>query len=146
VLPVDDYGDIRRADRDGMSIKGIARELGYARDTIRKLPANPEPNPTPQVRNRTAPVLGPFFTITDQSLRDDDPANGWSDEEVVLRWGRLFPPRDKSRQPLPVFKRVDRVASERRPVGGKSTRAPAKPGLVHELPQRTARPIGSARS
>ena len=26
----------------------------------------------------------------------------WSDEEVVRRWGRLFPPRDKSRQTLPV--------------------------------------------
>ena len=33
-----------------------------------------------------------------------DPAlgQGWSDEEVVRRWGRLFPPRDKARQPLPV--------------------------------------------
>ena len=27
---------------------------------------------------------------------------GWSDEEVVRRWGRLSAPRDKSRQPLPV--------------------------------------------
>jgi hypothetical protein len=26
----------------------------------------------------------------------------WSDDEVVRRWGRLFPPRDKSRKPLPV--------------------------------------------
>jgi len=33
---------------------------------------------------------------------DPDVAKGWSDEEVVRRWGRLFPPRDKSRQPLPV--------------------------------------------
>jgi REP element-mobilizing transposase RayT len=33
---------------------------------------------------------------------DPDVANGWSDEEVVRRWGRLFPPRDKSRQPMPV--------------------------------------------
>jgi hypothetical protein len=31
-----------------------------------------------------------------------DVAKGWSDEEVVRRWGSLFPPRDKSRQPLPV--------------------------------------------
>jgi hypothetical protein len=33
-----------------------------------------------------------------------DPAlgQGWSDEEVVRRWGRLFPPRDKARQALPV--------------------------------------------
>ncbi len=33
---------------------------------------------------------------------DQQVAAGWSDEEVVRRWGRLFPPRDKSRQPLPV--------------------------------------------
>ena len=35
---------------------------------------------------------------------DPDLAKDWSDEEVVRRWGRLFPPRDKSRQPLPVSK------------------------------------------
>jgi len=33
-----------------------------------------------------------------------DPAlgDGWSDEEVVRRWGRLFPPHDKARQAMPV--------------------------------------------
>jgi hypothetical protein len=31
--------------------------------------------------------------------------DGWSDEDVVWRWGKLFPPRDKVRQPLPVSKR-----------------------------------------
>jgi hypothetical protein len=33
---------------------------------------------------------------------DPEVADGWSDEEVVRRWGRLFPPRDKSRQALAV--------------------------------------------
>ena len=33
---------------------------------------------------------------------DFEVAKGSSDEEVVRRWGRLFPPRDKKRQPLPV--------------------------------------------
>src|SRR4051794_18145414 len=33
---------------------------------------------------------------------DLDAAQGWSDEEVVRRWGRLFPPRDKARQAPPV--------------------------------------------
>ena len=33
---------------------------------------------------------------------DPDVANGRSDEEVVRRWGSLFPPRDKSRKALPV--------------------------------------------
>jgi hypothetical protein len=33
---------------------------------------------------------------------DPDAAKQWTDEEVVRRWARLFPPRDKARQPLPV--------------------------------------------
>ncbi len=49
------------------------------------------------------------FSVLDNHLHvlvrlDSDIATGWSDEEVVRRWGRLFPPRDKSRQPLPVTK------------------------------------------
>jgi REP element-mobilizing transposase RayT len=47
------------------------------------------------------------FSVMDNHLHvllrlDPDVATGWSDEDVVRRWGRLFPPRDKSRQPLPV--------------------------------------------
>jgi REP element-mobilizing transposase RayT len=49
------------------------------------------------------------FSVMDNHLHvlvrlDPDTASGWSDEEVVRRWGQLFPPRDKSRQPLPVSK------------------------------------------
>jgi transposase len=74
MLTVDEYGEIRGAHRDGMSIKRIAREFEHARNTIRKVLANPEPNPIPQQRHRTAPLLGPFFTIIDQILRDDESA------------------------------------------------------------------------
>jgi hypothetical protein len=47
------------------------------------------------------------FAILDNHLHlllrlDPDVADGWDDEEVVRRWGRLFPPRDRARQPLPV--------------------------------------------
>jgi REP element-mobilizing transposase RayT len=47
------------------------------------------------------------FSVLDNHLHvlvrlDPEVAGGWSDEEVVGRWGRLFPPRDKSRQPMPV--------------------------------------------
>ena len=47
------------------------------------------------------------FAVLDNHLHvlvrlDPDVAAGWSDEEVVRRWGRLFPPRDKARQPVPV--------------------------------------------
>jgi hypothetical protein len=49
------------------------------------------------------------FSVMDNHLHvlvrlDPDVATAWSDEEVVRRWGKLFPPRDKSRQPLPVTK------------------------------------------
>jgi Helix-turn-helix domain len=60
VLTVDDYGAIRRAHRDGMPIKRIAREFGHSRNTIRKVLSHSEPNPIPGARERTAPVLGPF--------------------------------------------------------------------------------------
>ena len=49
------------------------------------------------------------FSVMDNHLHvlvrlDPEVAGGWSDEEVVRRWGRLFPPRDQARQPLPVSK------------------------------------------
>jgi hypothetical protein len=33
---------------------------------------------------------------------DPEVVQGWTAEDVVRRWGRLFPPRDKARRPLPV--------------------------------------------
>jgi len=47
------------------------------------------------------------FAILDSHLHlrvrlDPDVARGWSDEDVVRRWGRLFPPRDKARQVAPI--------------------------------------------
>ena len=47
------------------------------------------------------------FSVMDNHLHvlvrlDPDMAKDWSDEEVVRRWGRLFPPRGKDRQPMPV--------------------------------------------
>jgi hypothetical protein len=49
------------------------------------------------------------FSVMDNHLHllvrlDPLVAQGWSDEEVVRRWGRLFPARDQDRQPLPVTK------------------------------------------
>src|SRR5581483_7168963 len=47
------------------------------------------------------------FAVLDNHLHvlarlDPEVANGWSDEDVVRRWGRLFPPRDAARRPIPV--------------------------------------------
>ena len=49
------------------------------------------------------------FSVMDNHLHllvrlDPGVAQSWSDEEVVRRWGRLFPPRGKSREPLPITK------------------------------------------
>ncbi len=65
------------------------------------------------IDNRLQELAGIFsiavggFSVLDNHLHllvrlDPDVAAAWSDEEVVRRWGRLFPPRDKSRKPLPV--------------------------------------------
>jgi len=72
VLTVDDYGAIRRARRDGKSIRQIAREFNLSRITVRKALKHPEPTPT--TRNRSAPKLGPFQGIIDQILLDDETA------------------------------------------------------------------------
>jgi transposase len=74
VLTVDDYGAIRRAHRDGKSIRAIARELEHSRKTVRRVLKHGEPNPCPRTRNRQAPVLGPFVGLIDQILADDEEA------------------------------------------------------------------------
>ena len=47
------------------------------------------------------------FSVLDNHLHvlvrlDPDVGAGWSDEDVVRRWGRLHPPRDKARKVFPV--------------------------------------------
>jgi hypothetical protein len=81
------------------------------------------------------------FSLMDNHLHvllrlDPAVARTSSDDEVVRRWGRLFPPRDKSRQPIPlpgqwIQERLDDVQWIAQ------ARAIAKPELVHEVPQGT---------
>jgi REP element-mobilizing transposase RayT len=64
--------------------------------------------------DRRLQELGEIFAITvagfavlDNHMHllvrlDPDVATAWSDDEVVRRWGRLFPPRDRYRRPLPI--------------------------------------------
>src|SRR5215831_19232477 len=72
VLTLDDYGAIRRAYRDGQSIRRIAREFGLSRISVRKALKNPEP--VAKVRDRPAPKLGPVQATIDQILADDQGA------------------------------------------------------------------------
>ncbi|HKM54396.1 MAG TPA: IS21 family transposase [Isosphaeraceae bacterium] len=74
VVTVDDYGAIRRAYRDGMSIRQIARQLGHSRRTVRHALTHSDPHPEPLTRNRSAPRLGPFQALIEQILLDDENA------------------------------------------------------------------------
>ena len=82
---MDDYGAIRRARRDGKSIRQIAREFGLSRITIRKALKNPEP--VAATRDRPAPKLGPFQATIDQILADDEsaPPKQWHTAAQVFR-------------------------------------------------------------
>jgi transposase len=71
---VDDYGAIRRARRDGLSIHQIARQFGHSRRTVRHVLTHAEPPPDVRTRRRPAPQLGPVEAIIDQVLRDDEDA------------------------------------------------------------------------
>jgi transposase len=71
---VDDFAAIRRAHRDGLSIRQIARQLGIGRDTVRKALSDPEPKPYTLSRPRPAPTFGPFREVVDAILADDEAA------------------------------------------------------------------------
>ena len=73
MLTVDDYGAIRRARRDGMSIRQISRQFGHTRKTVRHVLNHAEP-PVPTTRDRKAPLLGPVEPIIDRILADDEDA------------------------------------------------------------------------
>jgi REP element-mobilizing transposase RayT len=60
-----------------------------------------------EVLSRCFAVAVAGFSVMNNHLHvllrlDPEVAAGWSDEEVVRRWGKLCPPRDKSRRELPV--------------------------------------------
>jgi transposase len=74
VLTVDDYGAIRRARRDGLSIRAIARQFHHTRRKIRQVLAQAQPHPYTRTQEPPAPVLGPFRAIIDQILADDEQA------------------------------------------------------------------------
>jgi hypothetical protein len=70
VLTMDDYGAIRRAHRDGKSIRQIAREFQLARKTVRYVLTHSEPRPRPLTRNRVVPVLGAVMVQREMEFPD----------------------------------------------------------------------------
>ncbi len=74
MLTVDDYGRIRRAKRDGMSSRAIARVLHHSRRKIREVLANPEPETYTRTKEPPAPKLGPLTPIIEEVLKADERA------------------------------------------------------------------------
>jgi transposase len=74
MLTVDEYARIRRAHRDGMSIRAIARTFHHTRRKIREILLNSEPKPYTRVKEPPAPVLGPFLPWIDEILVADEQA------------------------------------------------------------------------
>src|ERR1043166_9420262 len=74
MLTVDDHGTIRRAFRDGMSIREIARTFGHSRRKSRAILADPQPQPYTRSQPPPAPVLGPFHAAIDAILAQDEDA------------------------------------------------------------------------
>lgn len=75
MLTVDDYGRIRRARRDGMSLREIARTFHHSRRKIREvLSGLGEPAPYPQRKTQSAPRLKPFHETILKMLQEDESA------------------------------------------------------------------------
>jgi transposase len=71
---VDDFADIRRLHRDGLSTRQIARQLGVGRDTIRKALNHPAPIPYTPSAPRAAPAFDPVRPLVDAILAADETA------------------------------------------------------------------------
>jgi transposase len=74
MLTVDDYGKIRRAFRDGMSIRAIARTFGHSRRKVRQILGEPQPKPYTRRQPPPAPILGAFHGLIDAILKADEDA------------------------------------------------------------------------
>jgi transposase len=71
---VDDFAAIRRAHRDGTSIRQIAKQFGVGRDTVRKALQHPEPASYTLSQPRPAPTFGPVREVVDAILAADENA------------------------------------------------------------------------
>jgi transposase len=74
VLTVEDIGRIRRAHRDRLSIRAIAKKYHHSRRKVREALQNSEPRKYTRRQAPSAPKLDPFKPIIDQILKDDEQA------------------------------------------------------------------------
>src|SRR4051812_36760240 len=71
---VDDFAALRRAHRDGLSLRQIAKHFGVGRDTVCKALQHPEPPPYRPSQPRPAPTFGPLREVVEAILAGDEHA------------------------------------------------------------------------
>lgn len=74
MLTVEDYARIRRASRDGMSVRAIARTFRHSRRKVREALCEPEPRPYTRAKEPPAPKLDAFKARIDEILTSDEEA------------------------------------------------------------------------
>jgi len=92
VLTVNEFARIRKAHRDGMGIRAMARQFGHSPKTIRKALADAEPTPYTLKQPRSAPKLGPFHAVIEQILLDDEQAPSKQRHTAMQIYRRLCDP------------------------------------------------------
>jgi DNA replication protein DnaC/transposase len=89
MLTVEDYCNIRIAHRDGMSIRQIARRFGHSRRKVRQALEESEPRPYTLQQDRPAPRLGPYKTLIEQILTEDQQAPAKQQHTAAKLYRRL---------------------------------------------------------
>jgi len=64
MLTVEDYGRIRIAHRDGMSVRALACTYHRSRRKVCEALAEPQPRPYTRIKEPPLPKLGPFTAIS----------------------------------------------------------------------------------
>jgi transposase len=87
---VEQFEQIRRdRDREGLSIRALARRHGVHRRAVRQALASPLPPPRKQPEGRPAPKLGPYRPLIDEWLRADREAPRKQRHTARRIWQRL---------------------------------------------------------
>ena len=88
MVTVDQYGCIRLAHRDGMSIRELARRFSHSRYKIREILATPEPKRYQRLKSPPS-ILEPFKPIIDGIVAADEQAPAKQRHTAAKLWRRL---------------------------------------------------------
>ena len=88
MVKVDQYARVRRAHRDGLSIRELARLFHHSRRKIREILAMPEPKPYKRL-NPPPSILDPFKPVIDAILTADEDAPRKQRHTARKIWRRL---------------------------------------------------------